>query len=147
MVAVLHLELLVPVTFFLRHLWQLVKEKVCTFQGFQGKLAWSVEGPRCLNSSLPMLVTFKHYIGSKALNMVRIKLFSYFNPTSPVTVNNINIFRKKKSLSVFFFNFIERKELGSPCFPYFFFIPLWIWLQNPAPAFYNSCTSSFAAGC
>lgn len=42
--------------------------------------------------------------------MVRIKLFSYFNPTSPVTVNNINIFRKKKSSSVFFLTLLKEKN-------------------------------------
>lgn len=72
--------------------------------------------------------------------MVKIKLFSSFHSDFPVICKQYKFFFRKKKLRIwffFFFNFIERKEIRISLLPLSFFIPLWVWLQNPAPRFYN----------
>lgn len=82
--------------------------------------------------------------------MVKVKLLSIFIPGLSTTVNNINIFeRKKKSESDFYFlflNFVERQKSESPCFPFLSSSLVSLATNSCPPGFIALPACSLAAG-
>lgn len=111
-----------------------------------GRIRKSTESFVTDNPSLLLNMTW----GPEALNMVKVKLLSIFIPGLSTTVNNINIFeRKKKSESDFYFsflNFVERQKSESPCFPFLSSSLVSLATNSCPPGFIALPACSLAAG-